>query len=41
MPRKQKTEKTPKGLEVPIPTRKEFIGNLKAVAKPKPDSEKG
>ncbi len=27
------SEKTPKGLEVPIPTRGEFFGNLKKVAK--------
>ena len=27
------TERTPKGLEVPIPTRGEFFGNLKKVAK--------
>jgi len=27
------SEKTPKGLEVPIPTREEFFGNLEKVAK--------
>ncbi len=28
------SEKTEKGLEVPIPSREEFLGNLKRVAKP-------
>lgn len=31
------TERTPKGLEVPIPKRKEFFENLKKAAEPKPD----
>jgi hypothetical protein len=35
----QLTERTPKGLEVPIPKRKEFFENLKKAAEPK-DSEK-
>lgn len=30
----QPTERTPKGLEVPIPKRQEFFGNLKKVAEP-------
>jgi hypothetical protein len=33
----QLTERTPKGLEVPIPKRKEFFENLKKAAEPKPD----
>lgn len=33
MPEKPKTEKTPKGLEVPVPRRAEFFANLKKVAK--------
>jgi len=28
------TERTPKGLEVPVPKRDEFFGNLKKVAEP-------
>jgi hypothetical protein len=35
MPRKPKTEQTPKGLTVPVPKRREFFANLKPVAKPK------
>jgi hypothetical protein len=35
MPRKPKTEQTPKGLTVPVPKRREFFANLKQVAKPK------
>jgi hypothetical protein len=34
----EKTEKTPKGLEVPIPKRNTFLDNLKKVAKPDKDS---
>jgi len=30
------TERTPKGLEVPVPKRDEFVDNLKKLAKPKP-----
>ena len=33
---KEPTERTPKGLEVPIPKRGEFFENLKKIAKPKP-----
>ena len=33
MPRKPKTEQTPKGLTVPIPKRGEYFANLKKVAK--------
>lgn len=32
--RKQKTEKTPKGMTVPVPKRKDFFGNLKRIAGP-------
>jgi hypothetical protein len=39
----QQTEKTPKGLTVPIPKRKEFFENLQKAAEPKepekPDKE--
>jgi hypothetical protein len=31
---KEPTERTPEGLEVPIPKRREFFGNLKKVAEP-------
>ena len=31
--KRERTEKTPKGLEVPIPKRSEFFANLKKVAK--------
>jgi hypothetical protein len=31
--KRQPTERTPKGLEVPIPKRGEFFANLKKVAK--------
>jgi hypothetical protein len=34
MPKKPKTEQTPKGLTVPVPSRGEFFANLKKVAKP-------
>lgn len=34
--RDRPTEHTPKGLEVPIPKRSEFLENLKKIAKPKP-----
>lgn len=33
MARKKQTEQTPKGVEVPIPKRREFMANLKKVAK--------
>jgi hypothetical protein len=36
--RQQPTEQTPKGLEVPVPKRSAFFGNLKKVAKPDKDS---
>ncbi len=32
---KRPTERTPKGLEVPVPKRGEFFQNLKKIAKPK------
>ena len=34
--KRERTERTPKGLEVPIPKRGEFFDNLKKIAKPKP-----
>jgi hypothetical protein len=37
----QQTEKTPKGLTVPVPKRNEFFGNLKKAAKPEPEPKKG
>jgi hypothetical protein len=33
-PQDQETEQTPKGLTVPVPKRRDFIGNLKKVAEP-------
>jgi hypothetical protein len=33
MPDEKKTEKTPKGLTVPVPKRETFFDNLKKVAK--------
>ncbi len=32
--KRDRTEKTPKGYEVPVPKRGEFFANLKKVAKP-------
>jgi hypothetical protein len=32
--KQQPTERTPKGLEVPIPEQREFFANLKKVAEP-------
>jgi hypothetical protein len=40
MAAKQKTERTPKGAEVPIPKRREFFGNLRKIAKPSADPKK-
>jgi hypothetical protein len=37
MPKKRASERTPKGLEVPVPKRREFIANLKEAAKPDKD----
>jgi hypothetical protein len=31
----QPTERTPKGLEIPIPKRRDFFANLKKIAQPK------
>lgn len=40
--KREPTERTPKGLEVPIPKRGEFFDNLKKIVKPKrKDREKG
>ena len=36
-----KTQKTPKGHEIPIPTKGDFFDNLKKAAKPDPDKESG
>jgi hypothetical protein len=41
MPRKPKTETTPKGLTVPVPKRGEFFANLKKLAKPKDSAPVG
>ena len=32
------TQRTDKGLEIPVPDRKSFFGNLRKVLKPSPDS---
>jgi len=34
--KREPTERTPKGLEVPVPKRGEFFDNLKKIVKPKP-----
>lgn len=34
-PKRGPTERTPKGFEVPIPKREDFLRNLKKIAKPK------
>ena len=34
---KRETQKTPQGEEIPIPTRRDFLDNLKQAAKPKDD----
>jgi hypothetical protein len=42
MPERQKqprTEKTPKGMTVPVPKRNEFLGNLKKIANPDKGSD--
>jgi len=36
----QPKQKTPKGEEIPIPTRKDFLGNLKKATRPKPSTRK-
>jgi hypothetical protein len=40
MPRKPKTQTTPKGTEIPVPLRGDFFRDLGKVAKPKPDEPK-
>ncbi len=37
----QPTEQTPKGLTVPVPTRRDFFANLKKAAKPDKGSTPG
>jgi hypothetical protein len=34
---KRPTQRTPKGLEIPIPTRGEFMDAIRKVSKPEPD----
>ncbi|MCW4013948.1 MAG: hypothetical protein NWF07_13320 [Candidatus Bathyarchaeota archaeon] len=36
----EKTQKTPKGHEIPVPTKEDFERNLKKVAKPSPHNPK-
>jgi hypothetical protein len=36
----EKTQKTPKGHEIPVPSKKEFLENLKKATKSKPHSPK-
>jgi hypothetical protein len=36
----EKKQKTPKGHEIPVPSKKEFLDNLKKAAKSKPHSPK-
>lgn len=33
---KQPTQKTPKGYEIPVPTREDFLRDLKKASRPKP-----
>lgn len=33
------TQKTPEGHEIPVPKRGEFLGNLKKVSKPDPETD--
>ncbi len=40
MGERKPTERTPKGLEVPIPKRGEFFDNLKKIAKPEPEPKR-
>jgi len=37
---KEPTQKTPKGKEIPVPKRDEFIENLRRVSKPADDESK-
>ena len=37
----EKTQKTPKGAEIPIPMKKEFLDNLRKLFKPNPNGSKG
>jgi hypothetical protein len=41
MPEDEKTEKTPKGLTVPVPKRETFLDNLKKASKPDKPSAGG
>jgi len=34
--RKQPTQTTPKGAKIPVPKRRDFLSDLRKVAKPKP-----
>jgi hypothetical protein len=36
----EKKQKTPKGHEIPVPTKEEFLDNLKKATKSKPHSPK-
>ncbi|HEX7168693.1 MAG TPA: hypothetical protein VF230_17065 [Acidimicrobiales bacterium] len=35
-PKKEPTQETPQGATIPVPTRKDVLGDLAKVAKPKP-----
>jgi hypothetical protein len=36
-PRKPKTQTTPKGTEIPVPKRGDFLRDLRKVSEPKPE----
>ena len=36
--RKPKTQTTPKGTEIPIPKKRDFLRDLRKVAEPKPEA---
>ena len=37
--RKPRTQTTPKGIEIPIPKRRDFLRDLRKVAEPKPEPD--
>lgn len=41
MAKKTKTQKTPKGKDIPVPKRKDVFKDLKKVAKPGSSSDRG
>ena len=39
MPKKKATQKTPKGHEIPVPRREDFLDDLKKAASPSPEKD--